>query len=367
MYFYESCTDHVATIPSFFIFKLKNIQVVCKKLKKCPIKIDNLSQNEDLSSNENCIQCTIDFFYIVGNIIWPNNIIHIISHGKFPSKYFINCILMMEIFDNYIINPPIELDKKTINKFHIIPFHHNKLLILEALLSQGSKPDYIVADNKCMSKLLNSSDPNNITCHHLYIYSEHSGGISIENMNIADIIVSTQSNRLSKSDEDIYLPTNDKLLAKYPYIYHSHPITGGISTRGKMGIVYEFPSASDIFNFIKYHNDGIAQSSLIVSPEGLYNIRPIYYSNHIKLDGNLLHNINASIMKIEKLAQKKYSNILDNSIDENTFNNNIGSDMQFIKMYNKIVRPLNIFVEYYPRQFRNSKWSLRQIFLQYIK
>jgi len=36
-------------------------------------------------------------------------------------------------------------------------------------------------------------------------------------------------------------------------------------------------------------------------------------------------------------------------------------------MYNKFIKPMNIYVEYYPREKKNGEWCLRTINLPYME
>ena len=84
--------------------------------------------------------------------------------------------------------------------------------------------------------------------------------------------------------------------------------------RIKEGIIYEFPSVNDLFNFIKYHNEGKAQASIIISPEGIYVTRPIKYQKIYNIEFSLFDNIRKFVLKLEKIAIKKYKSIIAKNI-----------------------------------------------------
>lgn len=360
-YYYEKCNKSYMPYYPFFVDKLIKIQKISDKIYDKNIKSNNLNYldtNTDLSeiflnSANNCRKCAIRKIYKLGNILWTNTILHKIKiHKSYPSEYFIKIILTMLILNDYIINPPIQLKSTQIDNFTYIPLHHNKLLIIDALMYQGSQPRYVVPKNKNGQKK--------------YIYSEHSGAISVKNKIVENIIVSAQTNRIDISDDNIYLPINTKILAEHEYIFHTHPNTSTYGGRVKEGIIYEFPSANDLFNFIKFHNEGKAQASIIVAPEGIYVIRPIVYEHVFNIDYDFFYRLRKFILKLEKMAMKKFKFMIDKISEPDVFHNFIGSDISFTKIYNKFIEPSNLFVEFYPRIKRNNEWSLRQIYLSYV-
>ena len=341
MYYEFSNNQMMPTYP-FFFDKLKKIQKIVG-----PIKIDN-KQLSNIKIHNNCSKCLAKKMYQVGGIIWPDNIKHkIIFHQEFPSEYFINCILNICIINNYIINPPIQIGQDSVKNFKYIPFHYNKLLIIDALMHQGSHPRYENNGN--------------------FIFSEHSGVISIKNKSIENIIVLTDTDRKDFNDGNIFLPVNSPLLSNYQYLFHTHPNTIKYGGRINEGIVYEFPSANDIFNFIKYHTNGKAQSSLIISPEGIYIVRPIKLINKYEINIDYYYKLRKFILKLERLAMKRIHKFIGQISDQDIFHENVGQDFRCIRAYNKYIEPINIFIEYYPREKKNGEWALRSINLSYFE
>lgn len=362
-YYYEKCNNKYMAQYPFFEDKLNQIQKLSKKIRIKKIKRDcvhesamdrdicSIYKQSAVMAASPCKSCSITKFYILGNIVWSNTLLHNIrSHHLYPSEYFIKTILTMVVYDDYITNPPIKLPSKYINSFTYIPLHYNKLLIIDALMEQGSRPKYLLQKNNSVK----------------YIYSEHSGVITTDNGIIDNIIVSAESDRVDIGDNNIYLPKNTKILETHKYIFHTHPNTMTFGGRAKDGIIYEFPSSNDLFNFIKYHNEGMALLSLIVAPEGIYIIRPLRYQSELNTDKNLFYYMKKNILKLEKMAMTKFKNILNDISDPDIFHNNVGSDFTFIKIYNKCIKSANLFVEYYPRVKKNNMWLLRQVDLMYF-
>ena len=341
--YYEQSLNHTMPTYPFFIDKLKHIEKI----------VGSVSNGHDLAkiSNikpHNCSKCLSKKIYQTGGIIWPNNIKHkIMSHQRFPSEYFIKCILNICIINNSIVNPPIHIDPGLVNYFNYIPLHYNKLLIIDALMHEGSYPRY----------------ENNGK----YIYSEHSGVISIRNKSVESIIVLTDTNRTDVDDNNIFLPVNSPQLLNYEYLFHTHPNTSKYGGRINEGIIYEFPSANDIFNFIKYYADGKAQASLIVSPEGTYLIRPITFTKNYKVDQDFFYYLLKFILRLERLAMKRIYKFIPEISNPDIFHEKVGMDFKCIKSFNRFIEPINLFIEYYPREKKNGEWVLRPINLPFIE
>lgn len=359
--YYELCDQTTMPFYPFFTKKLKKIQKLTKYIPDS--NTDNrISNKNEYDTHVNgiiekkrrkCSECSMDTLYRLGNIIWDNNINHLIDHHfSYPSLYFIQVIINSCIIDDIIVNPPIELEKKQIPLFDYIPLSYNKLLIIDALMYQGSYPRYVIM-----------RDGNE-----KYIYSEHSGALSMDNKVINNIIVSTQTDRIDPADNNIFLPNNIPEFKEFEYLFHTHPNASKYGGRIKEGIVYEFPSANDIFNFIKYYNEGIVNASIIVSPEGIYVIRPVKWIDKYEVDHKLFTHLKKFILKLEQdaLNNLKRQSILNRISNPNTFQKKIAQDMKYITLYNQYINDKNIHIEYYPREKKNDEWCLRPIMLQYI-
>ena len=364
----EMCAAKTMPTYPFFLAKLDAVQKIILQQQNDQYRVHNNN------SNNNCNECrkNNNKFYQLGNIIWPINICHRINkHQSYPSEYFIKIIVNTIILDDYITNPPLIINPAKISQFSYITLHYNKLLIIDALLKQGSVPRYLYEDDG----------------QNKYIYSEHSGVITVKNNLVKNIIISTDTTRIDINDNNIFLPTNNELLAQHPFIFHTHPLTlvsdsdinsgsqirygqkllGQVKYAGRLvdGILYEFPSANDILNFVKYKQTGIAQGSIILAPEGVYVIRPIIYEYPNNVNKKFYNKLQKYIIKIERMAISKYQN-LANIHDPNVFHNNISNNMSYISLYNKFIKKINLFVEYYPRQLKNGEWIIPEINLSYI-
>lgn len=350
--YYEECNNTSMTYYPFFVDRLKKIQKLVKKIYLSKINDSSMYQIKRIALENNyCPLCLVKNLFMLGNILWDDNLIHVIKvHKTYPSEYFVKIILSTIVLQDYIVNPPISIEKKKISNFKYIPLHHNKLLIMDALMKQGSEPRYLVDKND----------------QEKYIYSEHSGVISVNNDAIDNIIVSTETNRIDINDSNIYLPINTEIFKNHEYLFHTHPNTDVYGGRINEGIVYEFPSANDLFNFMKFYNNGKALSSIIIAPEGIYVLRPVEY-DFIIMKKKMFNGLKKFILELESLALNKYKKILHKIQSEDEFHSSIGSDLTFIKFYNKYLEKTNLFIEYYPRIKKNGEWYLPQINLQYVK
>lgn len=344
MIYFERCAQKCMMDYPFFIDILTKIQSMCNK-REVSLQTDRMPS---------CPKCRPKYIYRLGNIVWEDTISHKISNHKlYPSEYFINVVTNCKFVDNYLINPPIKIKTDETNRISFFLLHYNKLLIIDALMKQGSFPRYI---SKNDAKGENTK----------YIHSEHCGAISIKDNIIDSIIVSTDPGRIDPSDDSIYLPNNIKLFAEHCYIFHTHPNTISYGGRIGNGIIYEFPSANDILNFVKYYTDYKLQSSIVVTPEGTYVIRPISYDK-IDIPNSFFHSLQTHISKVEKLAISELKPASVNISDPDVFHSLVSNNIKYIRLYNKFIKRINLFVEFYARVKKNDEWQLQDITLFFLK
>jgi hypothetical protein len=344
-FYLEKCQSSSMTVSHHFLDKLKTIEKVLRLSSCFPRKLV-----EKYLVNQSSHESTYHSYYCLSHIIWKDNLSwQIVHQSLFPSEYFVKVIMSTMIINHHLINPPLIIPPDLIDSFSYIYCHYNKLLIIDALMHQGSIPHYENNDR--------------------FIFSEHAGALSMKNKIIDNIIVSANSFRQVLGDADIFLPNYSEQLLQYPYLFHTHPNAITYAGRINEGIVYEFPSANDIINFIKSYNEGNVQASFIVSPEGIYVIRPIYYQKKIHPGKDLLqlyYFLYHVTIYLEKKAMKFYQDILD-KINPDIFHSQIGNNFSFIDKYNHFLEPFNVFIEYYPREKKNEEWCLRHFFLQYLE
>jgi len=331
----------------------KNIHKFSSKLKA----VHNLLKyNNKISDDDKeivCISCLKKIKlirYSVGNYQWDSTLYHYVNEHKYkPDNDFINFILEF--------NVTIPTTKKAITKFNskeytidhlkYVKLTNNQLMIFDALMEHGGYQKKYHSYSK--KKLY-------------YRHSEHSGLLDFDNSGLERIIISGKTDRKDPNDNTIFLPQNMHDAIDYEYFFHTHPPTPKPGGRVNEGILYEFPSVSDIFQFIDHFNDGVTQGSLIITAEGLYNIRKIDLNrNKIKIDENkLLHAMGSETVKIQHDAINEFGT----KFNEYKFYSEIAQNKTYINRLNEVLEKYTITVDYFPRsQDKNGKWILQEVFL----
>jgi len=324
-----------------FISKLKKIEKILVKQKK--YKKYKKKKKCLITGKKNIGDKIFNLF----NINWDNTLIYYMKiFNIIPSNQFYNFINFITIkSNNLILNknfryPFFKLKgiiyKKSINQYLIIK--KNQLRILDALYEDGSNKLY---------------DSNN-----KLKYSEHSGLIDFDLNSIDRIIVNAKTNYIDHHDNEIFLPRNMIDEADYEFIFHTHPKT---KNRIKDGIIFEFPSISDLMNFSENYNDGYTQGSLIIAPEGIYIIQAIDYEYNIiipkKKEVMILEN---KLMDIHNLIYRKYKEIYSTSI----FYKKIKNNKKYINLYNNFIKKYNLYIKYISRIKYKNKYIIPDLYLK---
>ncbi len=222
----------------------------------------------------------------------------------------------------------------------------------------------------------------NISESKIMRFSEHSGFIYFEKKKLKTISVTTGT-RVEQSDPIIYMPTNCAESLKVDYIFHTHPKTPYIGSRIKHGIIYEFPSVSDIIHFVEHHNQGKLLGSIIIAPEGIYVIRKnIFNRNPIKADYELMvENLENIFMECYNDSYLQYSVINydelkingEVKIPDGFFYSHISKNYEYINRINNVLKKYDLFIDYYARTHFNvqdtneSRWIFDDIYLPIVK
>lgn len=318
------------------------------------IKINKIIEKSILKKKKNkCNICSTIFNHIY----------------KFKYKNFkllikesdIHLLKKHNIINNNLYNKICEI-KLPFNDINYCILNTNGINIIDGLYEEGSKQIYI-QHNK------------NINDSKIIRFSEHSGFIYFKNNKLNKIIVLNES-RTEKNDPLIYLPENTLEALNVDYIFHTHPKTPYIGARSSLGIIYEFPSISDILHFIEHHNNGKLLGSIIISPEGIYIIHKFNFNRDIiKLDYDLFID---DIEEIYKMCYYettiKYNNFV-NSVSEkinseqlNFFYSNISQNFDYINFINNTLSNYDLYIDYYPRiNLENTKnWIFPNIYVPII-
>jgi hypothetical protein len=336
---------NVWSMTSNFIIKLKKINMLIetKKPGNQIIIRDNNAKNKD------CLLCdkkdVCHKIYLLDKYLWEDSMIHYIeNHNIKPSDEFIDFIFNLELNDYFAINLIGRIKDKDNIKY--LKLEKNQIMILDALMKHGGyTKKYYDINNKNLSR-----------------YSEHAGFLEIKNKMVYDIVVSGNTIRVDKGDEDIFLPGNMPEMMKANYIFHTHPPTPKPGGRAEDGIIYEFPSTGDIFHFIDHYNDGDPIGSLVMTSEGLYNIRKKDLEpGKIKVDENKLYKeMNKIIWTTNKKAVQDYGTDFTTYF----FYSKIAQNKEYISIINETLNKYMLHIDFFPRNYDfKGKWIVDTIYI----
>ena len=300
---------------------------------------------------KNCLLCDkkniTTGVYSVNNIRWENGTKHYIrKHNITPNDDFIDFIhryqnskstkeRVIARFKGYKV---VKNDKR------YLKLDRNQILIMDALMEHGGYKIYKDKKNK-----------------NIYKYSEHAGLLDFNNTGLEKIIVSGNTNILDAGDNDIYLPKNMIEAYDYEYIFHTHPPTPKPGARVTGGILYEFPSISDMFHFMDHYNDGKTQGSIVIAPEGMYIIRKkVVDDKKIFINEDKFYN---DAMNIWRKIQINSINKYGTKFTTNMFYSKIAQDRSYINMFNKVLNKYKIHIDYYSRIHDGKNWVIDTIYL----
>lgn len=293
------------------------------------------------------------------DIMWEDGLIHYIK------KHYIEPSMKFKIFvyQNNILK---KLERTNINRIK------NKKEYFTIKQIQRQNIDYVVITKNQLHILdalmihggFNKKYEDNIK--NMNIYSEHAGTLDFDNNRLSKIIVSGKTNRIDTFDDEIYLPSDMEEMLNYEYIFHTHPPTPRPGGRVEDGVLYEFPSIGDIYHFIDHHNCGNVIGSLIITAEGLYNIRKKTHDtkNIVINDDLLFKNYQKIFKKVQDNSIKKYGTKFTN----NYFFSTIAQDNKYINDVNDVLNKFNIHIDFYSRKKDGSNmWYIDTVFLMFRK
>lgn len=293
------------------------------------IKINKIIENsKKIRLNNKCFKCSKIFEYIYkydNSIKIKESDIHLlINHNMINYKLYKKiCELKLSlIIINYCL------------------LNTNGLNIIDSLYEEGSNKIYIENSKNIYNSKINR-------------FSEHSGFIYFNNYKLDKIIVLNDS-RIDKNDPLIYLPQNSLEALKVDYIFHTHPKTPFIGSRSIDGIIYEFPSISDILHFIEHHNSGKLLGSIVITPEGIYIIHKLNFNRSIiKLDYDIfINDIEKTYIHCYNESIYKYNSFIKsfkNKSKISYFYKTIAQNFEYINIINKSLSNYDIYIDYFPR------------------
>lgn len=209
-------------------------------------------------------------------------------------------------------------------------------------------------------------------------FSEHFGLLDFNKTRLQKIIISAKTSREDKDDMEILLPMDLPDIKEYEYMFHTHPPTPFIGSRVPDGILYEFPSISDIYHFADHYNSGETQGSLVIAPEGIYIIKAVNGLKKIEYPNSskVFDELTTGTFQIQQLAIDKYNlgpdlNYEFKSLDINFFHSTIARDNEFLKMLNNLIenfwgQQIKIYLK--PRIYdeTTNKWIVKSLLLPVI-
>lgn len=336
---------------------IKDIFELCKNGEKVRKQMDK--QNGTYIKYTKSIDCQIcgkknvaNGIYNHKDMIWEDSLSHYIrEHNIKPSNDFIEYIYFkitsMRLCQKKKMNISGRLVKnKNLSSFmYYVKLEANQIMIMDALMYHGGYTKKY------------TDDTGNI-----FRYSEHSGLLDFNGRFLDTIVVSGNTSRTDTDDDDIFLPNNICEAIKYEYLFHTHPPTPKPGGRVEEGILLELPSIGDILHFIDHHNGGKTIGSLVMAPEGLYNIRRCdLKKGKINIDEDKMYKeFNVVFDKIQKKMIKKYNS----EFKTEYFYSVISQDMEPIDTLNKALNKFQINIDFFTRKKdKRGKWVVDDIYL----
>ena len=344
------------------------------RLNNFEIFLDRNKKFIPFKNNKSCLICGKKNVsmknYKYNNIIWEDGLNHYIDiHNIEPSVQFKQFILNKSInkkINNLSKNISSDENENILSDISQNKLEKNKKMLLSRVIKDDK--EFVMIDRNQMlildalmihggyeKKYVDLKDNFNR-------YSEHAGFLDFEGDTLSKIIVSGKTTRIDEGDEEIYLPMGLDEMFEYEYIFHTHPPTPKPGGRAVDGILYEFPSCGDIYHFIDHHNDGNVIGSLVVTAEGLYNIRKINNDiKDIKIDeDNLYKKYQRTFNKIQRDAINEYGIHFTTS----KFYSVIAQNVSYINKMNTMLNTFKIHIDYYPRKKDiHGRWIIDTIFL----
>ena len=305
--------------------------------------------------NKNCLLCNKKNInkgkYIDAEFIWEDGLKHYIEvHNIKPTDEFIEFIYLYKLITNknQLTKRVIKFDSDiyVVHDIQHIKITRNQIMIMDALMRHGGYT----------KKYIDKKHKN------VFRYSEHSGLLDFNKNGLDKIIISGNTERIDRGDEEIYLPKNIPDAIDYEYIFHTHPPTPKPGGRVDEGILYDFPSISDIFHFIDHFNEGITQGSLVLASEGMYNIRKKKFDRKkIKIDEDKMFiELQNLYPEIQDDAIKQYGTRFDTKF----FYEEIAQNDIYINKINNVLNKYNLHIDLNPRSKDNTgKWTIPDLFL----
>ena len=305
---------------------------------------------DDIKQCHLCDKIMTRGYYEINNDRWEDGLKHYISaHNTKPTQEFIDIIFRFT--PEYVKNISRTIVNLNGKKFirrdkTFVKLDINQINILDALMKHGSYSKRYV-------------DKNNKT---IYRYSEHVGLLDFNNNKLEKIIISGNTTRVDLTDDEIFQPKNLEGSEDFEYTFHTHPATPYPGSRAKDGILYEFPSIGDMFHFYDHYNRGITQGSIIITPEGMYNIRKNLINDEKIFinENNFYKHFNKTIRTLEVEAIDKYGTKIKSDI----FYSDIAQNMHYIDELNNMLKIYDLHIDFFSRiKDKKRRWVIDSVHL----
>ena len=188
------------------------------------------------------------------------------------------------------------------------------------------------------------------------------GLLDFNNNKLEKIIISGNTTRVDLTDDEIFQPKNLEGSEDFEYTFHTHPATPYPGSRAKDGILYEFPSIGDMFHFYDHYNRGITQGSIIITPEGMYNIRKNLINDEKIFinENNFYKHFNKTIRTLEVEAIDKYGTKIKSDI----FYSDIAQNMHYIDELNNMLKIYDLHIDFFSRiKDEKGRWVIDSVHL----
>lgn len=263
------------------------------------------------------------------------------------------------LFDNSLIHHMTQHNYKPSSKLHTKMKRSSHIKIKATFVKENNLKKFILDKNQILildSLMYSGNTKSYIDKAKKFRYSEHAGLLDFDKLGLEKILISGRSNRQDKDDPEILLPQNMDDALDYEFMFHTHPATPYPGARAKNGILYEFPSVSDIYHFIEHYNIGETQGSMVITPEGIYIIHSKTGEEKIKVnsDDDTFKKIVIDSLSLQAEAIKEYGS---DYLNNDKFFKNVINDHKYIKEFNQILKKYlddQIYVEYIARKKDNS-------------
>lgn len=325
-----------------FLYKMELVEKFLKESKR-------YKKYKSINSCKICKKKITKGMFKIRNLMWEDGLFHYIKvHNHKPSDQFIDFIFGFKIpYKSTNIRVPSKVYKK--NSLSFVKMSRNQIHIMDALMEHGGyKKRYQDNNNK-----------------KTYRYSEHSGLIDFNSENVDKIVVFGDRNRVDSIDNDIFLPEETSETYDFEYIFHTHPPTPFPGGRINEGLLLEIPSIGDILHFIDHYNLGKTQGSIVMTPEGLYNIRKnVLDEKQIDIDEDKLFKkfIKISNQQQDRFIEKYGKNFRGRNNEY--FFSRIAQDKSMIEKVNEVCNKFDVHIDYYSRQKDpEGNWVVDTVYL----